>query len=281
MFDRRGLLCCCQGAEGEFEYLLFIILSLERCSVEFYISQYALQKGRTVGLAAPLSNDKQTADSTREGYIQQVQVIHRVLQVLIQEGLLIDGASHLFPAIVDGCYRQGIERRCGGFAPQDVGHLQFPVAEGDDDMIELQSFTFVNGQDADAAVRIALYGLAANGFFPFADKGIDVRRVVLRKLVQLVVERTDIGTLFIQVLKTEDGIQAFYEFEERQLLQFLSMLDECFGQEFVKLPVLDEQFLLGNVFAEDGKVVELGNGSLGQEVVRMGNQMECLNQEAY
>ena len=148
-------------------------------------------------------------------------------------------------------------------------------------MIELQSFTFMNGQDADAAVRIALYGLVANSFFPFADKGIDIRRVVLRKLVQLVVESTDIGTLFVKVLKTEDGIQAFYKFKERQLLQFFEMADVGFGQQVVKLAVFDEQLLLSYGLAEDGKMVELGNGCLGQKVVRVGEQVECLYQETY
>ena len=54
-------------------------------------------------------------------------------------------------------------------------------------MVKLQSLAFVDGQDADAVGLGALYGLAADVFLPFADKGIDVRRVVLDKLVQLVV----------------------------------------------------------------------------------------------
>ena len=73
-------------------------------------------------------------------------------------------------------------------------------------MVELQALALVNGKDADAVVYVALYRFAANGLVPLAHKGVDICGVILRKLVQLVVESTDVGTLLVQTLKVEDGV---------------------------------------------------------------------------
>ena len=64
-------------------------------------------------------------------------------------------------------------------------------------MLEFQSFTFMNGQDAYSVAYIALDSLATDSFVPFAYEGVNIRRIVLRKLVQLVVEGADIRTLLV------------------------------------------------------------------------------------
>ena len=120
--------------------------------------------------------------STCKGHVEQVQVVHRILQVLVQIVVLIDGASHLFLAIVDGNQRQGTERFLMGLAPQDIGHLQTPVGIRDDDIVELQSFTLMNCQDADTIRLCTLYGLGTNGLVPLADKRVDIRCIVLAEL---------------------------------------------------------------------------------------------------
>ena len=55
----------------------------------------------------------------------------------------------------------------------------------------------MNGQDAYAVVHIALDSFATDGLVPFVYKGVNIRRIVLRKLVQLVVEGADICTLLV------------------------------------------------------------------------------------
>ena len=60
-------------------------------------------------------------------------------------------------------------------------------------MVELQTLALVDREDTDAVGGRILDGLAANGFLPFADKGINVGAVVEREFVQLVVEGTDVG----------------------------------------------------------------------------------------
>ena len=146
-------------------------------------------------------------------------------------------------------------------------------------MAELQSLTLVNGQDAHAMCTVALNGLAADGLVPLADKGVNVRRVVLCKLVQLVVEGAEIRALVVQKTQLEDVAQPFHQLVERQLQQFGSMLDEGLGQEIVQGKALEEDVGVGNIPSEDGTLVELGNGSLGQQVVRVGKQVQGLHQQ--
>ena len=77
-------------------------------------------------------------------------------------------------------------------------------------MLKLQSLTFVDRKNAYAVGGVALDGLAADGLFPLVDEGVDVRCVVLHKLVQLVIEGTQVGTLLIEAFQLEDGIEAFH-----------------------------------------------------------------------
>ena len=84
-------------------------------------------------------------------------------------------------------------------------------------MRELQTFTLMDGEDAYAISGITLYGLTANVFVPFAQESVDVAGVILHKHVQLVVERTDIGTLLVQTLQLEDAIEPFNQLIERQM----------------------------------------------------------------
>ena len=83
----------------------------------------------------------EAAGSTGEGHVEQVEVVDNVLQVLMVVVGLVDGARHAFLAVVDGYEGQLAEGRLLGVAPENVAALLFklPVAEGNDDMIELQS----------------------------------------------------------------------------------------------------------------------------------------------
>ena len=82
-------------------------------------------------------------------------------------------------------------------------------------MAELQSLTLVDGQNAHAMRAVALNGLAADGLVPLADKGVNVRRVVLCKLIQLVVEGAEIRALVVQKTQLEDVTQPFHQLVER------------------------------------------------------------------
>ena len=63
----------------------------------------------------------------------------------------------------------------------------------------------------------------------FADEGVDIGRVVLHKLVQLVVESTQVSALLVETLQLEDGIETLHEFVERHLEQFLHVADKALG----------------------------------------------------
>ena len=84
-----------------------------------------------------------------------------------------------------------------------------PVTERNKDVVELQAFALVDGENADAVSLAALDGLAADGFFPFVDESVNIRGIVLRKLVQLVEESADIGTLLVKPLQFEYFMQPF------------------------------------------------------------------------
>ena len=192
---------------------------------------------------------------TGEGHIEQVQVVHRVLQVLVLVVVLVDGAHHLLLAVVDGRNGERVERRLVGFAPQDVGHLKAPVAEGNQHVAELQSLRLVYRQDAHAAGLVALDGLPADGRFPLADKGVDIGGIVLRKLVQLVVECAEIRTLVVQTLQIEDGVQPLGQFVERQLQELRSLSGKRGRQQVVKGLVAYQQILFGTRVAQHRTVI--------------------------
>ena len=72
--------------------------------------------------------------------------------------VLVDGAKELFGTVVDRCQWEGIERGLIRLAPEDIVSLKWPVAEGDKDMVELQSLGLMDGDETDAADHIALDG---------------------------------------------------------------------------------------------------------------------------
>ena len=138
--------------------------------------------------------------------------------MLVQVVVFVDGAAHLLLAIVDGGNGQGIERRLLRLAPQHVGMLQPPVAEGDDDVVKLQPLALVDGQDAYAVALGTLDGLGTDGLLPFADKSVDVGGVVLCKLVQLVVEGADVGALLMETVEVEDLIEVLCQLDRKSVV---------------------------------------------------------------
>ena len=188
-------------------------------------------------------------------------------------------AHHLLAIIVDGCYGQRIERCFLRLTEEDVVMFEFPVAIGYNDVVELKALALVDGENADAVSGNALYGLAADGLFPFKNKSIDISTVVEREFVQLVVERTNVCTFILETFQLEDFVESFREFVERQVKQRRDLLEETVRKEVVEGTVLDEQFALDGVVAQHRTLVELDQCRLRQLVVRVGEQMQCLNKQ--
>ena len=137
--------------------------------------------------------------------------------MFVEIGLFEDGAHHLFLTEVHRNDRQRIEGCLGGLAPKNVCMFKTPVTERNKDAVELQAFTLVDGENADAVSLAALDGLAADGFFPFVDESVNIRGIVLRKLVQLVVESADVGSLLVKPLQLENVMQSFRQLVDGQL----------------------------------------------------------------
>ena len=126
----------------------------------------------------------------------------------MQVVFLIDGAHHLLLTVVDGGYGQVAEGLLLGYAPDGVAALllELPVAEGTDDIVILQAFRLMDGEDADTVGLVALYGLAAETVIPLCEEGVDVGSVLADIFGELVIEGEDIGTLVVALFETEDGM---------------------------------------------------------------------------
>ena len=83
----------------------------------------------------------------------------------------------------------------------------------------------------------------------------------------------------MQRIQLEDGVEMLCQFVERHAYQFVGMLGKSVRQQGVERNVPDEQFVFSSLVAEDGTLIDFGDGSLGELVVRMGKQVECLNQQ--
>ena len=102
-------------------------------------------------------------------------------------------------------------------------------------MIELQSLRLMDRDQTDAIDHIALDCLATERLIPFIQERVDVRRVLIDKRCQLVIEGTDIGTLILERLQLEDGIETLCEIIERQRQQFFCLMDVILGQQLVEV----------------------------------------------
>ena len=99
-----------------------------------------LDEGGARPLGTTTTYDVETLAGSGKGHVEQIEVIYRGLQVLLQVVGLVDGAHHVFLTIVDGGDGQIAEGRLGGSTPEHIARMfQGPVAEGTDDMGELQS----------------------------------------------------------------------------------------------------------------------------------------------
>ena len=155
---------------------------------------------------------------TCESHVEQVQVVDRILKVLLKVVGLIDRTHHLLLTIVDRRDRQIAERRLLRTAPEDITALllQLPVTKRTDHMVELQSLRLMDRDQTDAIDHVALDRLATERLIPFIQERVDVRRVLVDKRCQLVIEGTYIGTLILERLQVEDGIETLCEIIERQ-----------------------------------------------------------------
>ena len=89
----------------------------------------------------------------------------------------------------------------------------------------------MDGDKTDTVYLVALDGFATEVFFPLAKKGVDVGAVFADVTGEVVVEGTDIGTLFLKTLQLEDGVEFLDEFVERQGGEFVGVSDESFWQQ--------------------------------------------------
>ena len=174
-----------------------------------------LDEGRAGVLATATADDVKALAGSREGDVEQIEVVDGVLQVLVQIVFLVDGTHHLLLTVVDGGDGQVAEGRLGGSTPEDVATaLDGPVAEGDDDVIVLEAFRLMDAEDAHTLVLIALDGLAAEGFVPLAEEVADVGSVLVDIVGKTVVEGADVGTLGVETLEAEDGLKTLYDVVE-------------------------------------------------------------------
>ena len=118
-----------------------------------------------------LAKNKQALRSTGKCNIEQVHVVHDILQVLLLIVFFVDGVLHLFLGESHGNdWQLVVGIFCFLLAPDNIIFLQFPIAERNDDMVEFQTFAFVNREYPDAVDLIALDGFFMVGVVPFLQK---------------------------------------------------------------------------------------------------------------
>ena len=102
--------------------------------------------------------------------------------------------------------------------------LEGPVAVGDDDMGELESLGFMDGDDTDALELIALDGLGGDGVGPgFEEERGEVRgegRGIAEESSELIEESADVCALVGEGREGENEAEALCEFVEGEGLQF-------------------------------------------------------------
>ena len=169
------------------------------------------------------------------------------------------------------------------YAPDGVTALllELPVAEGTDDIVILQAFRLVDGEDADTVSLVALYGLAAETVIPLSEEGVDVGSILTDIFGELVVEGEDIGTLVVALFELEDGMQPFCEFIDGHLEQFCRVFTIVFGQQCVEVIVCMQQFVVCRLLFQHIGMIEFHEGRLCQQVVRVGEQPERLYQQVH
>ena len=169
-------------------------------------------EGRTRPLGTTTANDVKTLAGTGKGHIEQIEIVDSGLEVLLQVVSFVDGAHHVFLTVVDGGDGQIAEGLYGGAAPEHVARMfQGPVAEGTDDVGELQALGFVDGDQTDAISLVALDGLAVEVLVPLVEERVDIAGVVADKVGELVVEGAYIGALTFDLAQAEDGVEACAE----------------------------------------------------------------------
>ena len=172
----------CGVGVGEVKNSLLVLEAFEGGGFELVDDEgeALLDEGRAGVLATATADDVKALAGSREGDVEQIEVVDGVLQVLVQIVFLVDGTHHLLLTVVDGGDGQVAEGLLGGSTPEDVATaLDGPVAEGDDDMIVLEALRLMDAEDAHTLVLVALDGLAAEGFVPLAEEVADVGSVLV------------------------------------------------------------------------------------------------------
>ena len=131
-----------KGAIRETEAGGIVIEALEEGGLEVVEDQGKglLDEGGARALGSTTTYDVETLAGSGKGHVEQIEIINRGLQMLLQVVGFVDGAHHVFLTIVDGGDGQIAEGCLCGGTPEHVARMfQGPVAEGTDDVGELQS----------------------------------------------------------------------------------------------------------------------------------------------
>jgi hypothetical protein len=149
-----------------------------------------------VVLLASYTDDEERGASTREGYVEEIEVVNHILDMLLEDIIIIDG-------VLERCGRGVVEWHDGelgegflfGLAPDYLSLLQFPVAIRDNDMRELQTLTLVDSHNPYAIAVGCFDSLLTNVVIPCFEEVFKYGGGVETEGVELVEEGGDIGTL--------------------------------------------------------------------------------------
>ena len=164
-----------------------------------------------------LAPDDEILSCTGEGNIEQIQVIHPKLQAFVQVIIPVDRFRHLC-GIINGKDIQPIERGHLRGTPHKLTVrlvLQLPVAERKKYRMELQSFGFVYGEDADALHLAAWNRLAAQRFVPITDESVELGRITLQIICHCIEKGEQVSVLIADAVHLEDTEKFLQKFVER------------------------------------------------------------------
>ena len=131
--------------------------------------------------------------------------------------LLIDALLHLVGTEIYWHERQLIVWLLLRSTPDGVCFFQLPVAVRHDNVVILQSFTLVDGEESDAVGTVAVDALVVQVGIPFLQEGLNIAAVVSKESVHLVIKCANIGTLGFHILyfsQSELGEETFRQVEQ-------------------------------------------------------------------
>ena len=145
-------------------------------------------------------------------------------------------------------------------------------------MVKFQSLALVYADEPYAVLAVALYGFAADVFFPQVEKRADVGRSVVQEVGHLVVEGIEVSALVAEPLQGEVVEDVFQNVEEGLFEYLVVAADEMLGEfaveiALVVLPEQDDVFFVGTI-VEHMLLIGHGKAHLVEHVVGMDEQAQ-------